>query len=214
RDKFGEKLYEAWYNTSLCRQKLGQAQPTTSKKHAELETAKSVVETFVRISVDIPEDWWKKFDRLYRQIQSDLGQSPSPLERPTTIVLTSAPAKSDANPDETASNESSKATKKKEPAETAAVPKSSSGTMSVVIFLLIVVGGGGASVWMMMSKQSRKRPVRVAHDLNMNDVTFTLADDQPADDSDFDIPVATMPRSAPSAKKSTTAKRPGKPKGT
>lgn len=214
RDKFGEKLYEAWYNTSLCRQKLGQAQPTTSKKHAELETAKSVVETFVRISVDIPDDWWKKFDRLYRQIQSDLGQSPSPLERPTTIVLTSAPAKSDANPDETSSSGPTKAAKKKENVETAAAPKSSSGTMSVVIFLLIVVGGGGASVWMMMSKQSRKRPARVAHDLNMNDVTFTLADDQPAGDSDFDIPVATIPRSAPSAKKSTTAKRPGKPKGT
>ena len=212
RDKFGDKLYEAWYNTSLCRQKLGQAQPTTAKKHAELETAKSIVETFVRISVDIPDDWWKKFDRLYRQIQSDLGQSPSPLERPTTIVITSAPAKPDTKPEETASKETADAAKKKENAETAAAPKSSGGTMSVVIFLLIVVGGGGASVWMMMSK-SRKRPVRLAQETD--NVTFTAADDALPSGPMFETPEFAAPRkpTGPVAKRPSPVKKPSKPKG-
>lgn len=210
RDRYGDKLYEAWYNTALCRQKLGQAQPTTSKKNAELEIAKSVVQTFVRISVDIPDDWWKKFDRLFRQIQSDLGQSPSPLERPTTIVIASAPEKSKPIIEET-KEETTQAVAKKEKPEAAAAAKSS-GTMSVVIFLLIVVGGVGASVWAMMNSKSRKRPVRVAHE--PDNVVFTVVDHAPpSGDSDFEIPVVTATRSAPAAKKVPTVKKPSKPKG-
>ncbi len=211
RDRYGDKLYEAWYNTSLCRQKMGLAQPTTAKKQAELETAKSVVETFVRISVDIPDDWWKKFDRLYRQIQSDLGQSPSPLERPTTIVITSAPPKA-TNPDESASDQSVKvANKKNVTSEAAAAPKSSGGGLSVVIFMLIIVGGGGASIWMMMNSKTRKRPVRVAHEAD--NVVFMATNDEPAGNDDFEITVADTVRRTPSAKKVSTTKKPSKPKG-
>lgn len=216
RDRYGDKLYEAWYNTSLCRQKLGQAQPTTAKKQAELEIAKSIVQTFVRISVDIPDDWWKKFDRLYRQIQSDLGQSPNPLERPTTIVLASAPDKNKPRVDET--NETTtktaadKTTAKKD--SEAATHKSGSGTTSVAVFLLIIVGGGGASIWMMINKKSRKKSIRLAHDMNVSNVTFMAADDDLSGDLDFEIPVvATLPK-ASSAKKAGNAKKPSRPKGT
>ena len=208
RDRYGDKLYEAWYNTSLCRQKMGQAQPTTAKKHAELEIAKSVVQTFVRISVDIPDDWWKKFDRLFRQIQSDLGQSPSPLERPTTIVIASAPQKA-MTPDESVSDESAKKNAKP---EVAATPKSGGGGLSVVIFVLIIVVGGGASIWMMMNNKTRKRPVRLAHEAD--NVAFMAADDEPSGDLDFEIPVVTTPRKVSSAKKTPTVKKPSKPKGT
>ncbi len=212
RDRYGDKLYEAWYNTSLCRQKIGQAQPTTAKKQAELETAKSVVETFVRISVDIPDDWWKKFDRLYRQIQSDLGQSPSPLERPTTIVITSAPPKA-TNPDESASDESVKvATKKNATPETAAAPKSGGGGLSVAIFVLIIVGGGGASVWMMMNSKTRKRPVRLAHEAD--NVAFMAADDEPSAGAMFEVPEFATPRKSTAIKKTSIAKKPSKPKDT
>lgn len=211
RDRYSDKLYEAWYNTSSCRQKLGLAQPTTAKKQAELETAKSVVETFVRISVDIPDDWWRKFDRLYRQIQSDLGQSPSPLERPTIVVIASAPPKA-TNPDESPGDDSAKvAAKKNTKPDATAVPKSSGGGLSVAIFVLIIVGGGGASVWMMMNSKTRKRPVRLAHEVD--NVVFMAADDEPAGDADFEIPVADTHRRTPSTKKVPTVKKPSNPKG-
>lgn len=190
--------------------------PTTAKKQAELEIAKSIVQTFVRISVDIPDDWWKKFDRLYRQIQSDLGQSPNPLERPTTIVLASAPDKNKPRVDET--NETTtktaaeKTTAKKD--SEAATHKSGSGTTSVAVFLLIIVGGGGASIWMMINKKSRKKSIRLAHDMNVSNVTFMAADDDLSGDLDFEIPVvATLPK-ASSAKKAGNAKKPSRPKGT
>ena len=174
RDRYGDKLYEAWYNVSLCRQKLGQAQATTAKKQAELETAKSVIETFVRITVDIPDDWWKKFDRLYRQIQSDLGQSPNPLERPTTLVIAAAPAKT-----KTEKTETTAAAKKKAKAEAAEAPKpAGGGGMAVAVFVLILVGGGGASVWMVLKNKNHKQPARVSHD--SNDVLFSAAADEPA----------------------------------
>lgn len=213
RDRYGDKLYEAWYNTSLCRQKLGQAQPTTSKKNAELEIAKSVVQTFVRISVEIPDDWWKKFDRLFRQIQSDLGQSPSPLERPTTIVIASAPEKTKSGSEEP-NEATTKAADEKKTSKTDAETtshKSGGGTMSVVVFLLIIVGGGGASIWMMMTNKSRKRPSRLTPETDS--VVFSMVDDEPSGDSDFEIPVVAAPRSAPSTSKVPTAKKPNKPKG-
>ena len=209
RDRYADKLYEAWYNTTLCRQKLGQAQPTTSKKQAELETAKSVVETFVRISVDIPDDWWRKFDRLYRQIQSDLGQSPSPLERPTTIVFVSAPAKA-TQPDEASDDAAKIAAKKLEKSETAAAPKSSGGGLSVAIFVLIIIGGGGASVWMMVNGKSRKRTGRLAHE--SDNLAFTAADDVPNAGPMFEAPEFTAPRKVPTTRKAAVAKKTNRPK--
>lgn len=212
RERYGDKLYEAWYNTALCRQKLGQAQPTTAKKQAELEIAKSVIQTFVRISVEIPDDWWKKFDRLFRQIQSDLGQSPSPLERPTTIVIASAPAKTKPFAEEpnedTVKALPDKKTAKSEPA---AAPPKSSGTMSVVIFLVILLGGVGASVWVMMQNKSRKRPVHVGHE--PDNLPFTAADAPPDGGPLFEMPEFVTSRKAPAAKKVSTVKKTTKPKG-
>lgn len=212
RDRYGEKLYEAWYNTALCRQKLGQAQPTTAKKQAELEIAKSVIQTFVRISVEIPDDWWKKFDRLFRQIQSDLGQSPSPLERPTTIVIASThpkakPVAEDPNRDAVKAASDKKTAK----TETAAAPAKSSGAMSVVIFLVILLGGGGASVWVMMQNKSRKRLIRVGHE--PDNLAFT-PDDAPSGGSPvFEMSEFATPRKVSVAKKVSTTKKPNKPKG-
>ena len=208
RDRYGDKLYEAWYNTAQCRQKLGQAQPTTAKKHAELEIAKSVLQTFVRISADIPDDWWKKFDRLFRQIQSDLGQSPSPLERPVTIVMVSAPEKSKPGTEETKPVDEKKTAKAESAAET---PKPSSGTMSVVIFVLIIVGGGGASVWMMMTNKTRKRPNRVARETD--NVTFSAANDELPGGPMFETPEFAAPRKSTATKRPSSDKKPSKPKG-
>lgn len=209
RDRYGEKLYEAWYNTALCRQKMGQAQPTTSKKHAELEIAKSVVQTFVRISVDIPDDWWKKFDRLFRQIQSDLGQAPSPLERPTTIVIASAPAKApkaEVTPVETAKN----SPKKTDKADDAPAHKSGGG-LSVVIFAGIILVGGGASVWMIFNSKNKKRPVRAAHE--PDGLSFTAADDEPFGGPTFEAPAFTAPRKSTPTRKAPSSKKPSPPKG-
>jgi tetratricopeptide (TPR) repeat protein len=202
RDRYGDKLYEAWYNASLCRQKLGQAQPTTAKKQAELETARSVIETFVRITVDIPDDWWKKFDRLYRQIQSDLGQSPNPLERPTTVVIAAAPVKPKPEKTDTAVAKA----EKKPKTEKAEAPKSSGGGMAVAVFLLIVLGGGGTSVWMMLKNKSRQRPVRMTHE--PNDLAFNAAPDEPGGG-----PVFEMQEAAPRKPVKKTVSKSTKPKG-
>ena len=205
RDRYGDKLYEAWYNVSLCRQKLGQAQSTTAKKQAELETAKSVIETFVRITVDIPDDWWKKFDRLYRQIQSDLGQSPSPLERPTTLVIAAAPAKPKTEKTETATS----APKKKAKAEAGEAPKpSGGGAMAVVVFVLILVGGGGTSIWMVLKKKNHKRADRTSRDTS--DVTFSAAADEPAAGPVFEMQEVATRRKPTVTKKAV--KKPTRPK--
>ncbi len=174
KERYGDKLFEAWYNTALCRQKFGLTQSTTSKKHAELETAKQVIQTFVRITVDFPDDWWKKFDRLYQQIQTDLNQSPTPLERPQEIVIV---ATSPRTTESAASPDAKSADKLKTTSKvTATVPqttvapktvapktvaqKSDGGSgFAYAVFGLFVLAGGGAVVWLVMNSQSRRRRV-------------------------------------------------------
>lgn len=205
RDRYGDKLFEAWFNTAMARQRLGLAQSTTAKKQAELETAKSVIETFVRISAEIPEDWWRKFDKLFRQIQSDLGQSPSPLERPTRVVIVS---NTPVREPQAAKPETPKVVAKKEAIKPTA-PKNSGGTMAVVIFVLILVVGGGLSVWMVIHRKGRRGQVHLTH--VSDEVSFT-----PFASGSAVPPVYEMPEFA-APKKPAPAGRPGtsaKPKGT
>lgn len=201
KDRYGEKLYEAWYNTALCRHKLGLVQQTTAKKQAELEVAKQVISTFVRLTTDIPNEWWGKFDRLYRQIQTDLGQSPTPLERPKEILVASPAPKSRSTDESSTAAGSTSASSK---AEAGTAKKSADdkkahqdSSLSTVIFVVMVLGGCGAIGWMIFANKSRRRSSRIrvgAESLSLHP------------DTDMEItsaPVVEMPEFA-APRKSTT----------
>ena len=186
KERYGDKLFEAWYNTSLCREKLGLAQASTSKKQAELETAKQVIQTFVQITGDFPADWWKKFDRLYRQIQSDLGQAPNPLERPREIIMASANNKASMN-NEVADSKAAEKIKAKQAEEEVTAQKSEgSSTLGVVIFFLIVLGGGGGVAWMLINKKPRK--MSVLHMPSADETPLFPTGGEPATGPVFEMP--------------------------
>jgi hypothetical protein len=210
KERYGDKLFEAWYNTSLCRQKLGIAQASTAKKQAELETAKQVIQTFVQITGDFPNDWWKKFDRLYRQIQADLGQAPSPLERPKEIVVASASSKKSATDDVAEATATDKADAKKEGEQVAAKKGEGGSQMGVILFVLVLVGGGGGVAWMLLNKKPRRSSV----------LRQSMADDMPlfpmgsepvvGSSPALEMPEFAMPRKAT---KKPAAGKPARPKG-
>ncbi len=203
RERFGDKPYEAWFNTAFCRHKLGLAQATTAKKQAELESAKQVIQTFVGITLDIPADWFKKFDRLYRQIQSDLNQSPEPLERPKDYlqIAAAAKAKSGTKPDklEVAAAEKMAVAKTKSKEKAAAKRAESSSAWTYTIFGLLVLGGGGWAAWMFVNGKKPPRRIRVASD--SDDSPFTLGNPD-----ELAAPVSGIPEFA-TARPATSAKK-------
>ncbi len=208
KERYGDKLFEAWYNTSLCRQKLGLAQASTSKKQAELETAKQVIQTLVQITGDFPNDWWKKFDRLYRQIQADLGQAPSPLERPKEIVVASATTKKPMADDVAGATATDKANPKKKEERVAAKKTEESSPLGLIVFGLIVVSGGGFAAWLLINKKPRS--LSVLHTPESGDVPLFAGDGEPAAGPVFEMPEFAAPRKP--VKKSVAGK-PARPKG-
>jgi len=210
KERYGDKLFEAWYNTSLCRQKLGIAQASTAKKQAELETAKQVIQTFVQITGDFPNDWWKKFDRLYRQIQADLGQAPSPLERPKEIVVASSSLKKSASDEVSEATATDKADAKKKDERVAAKKPEESSSMGVVLFVLVIIGGGGTVAWMLINKKPRRSSV--LHPPSTDDVPLFPMGGEPVAGASpaLEMPEFAMPRKP--VKKSTSGK-PARPKG-
>lgn len=213
KDRYSEKLFEAWFNNATCRQKLGLAQSSTSKKQAELETAKQVIQTFVQITGEIPSDWWRKFDRLYRQIQSDLGQSPVALERPREIVIATATPKVRTSEADSKIEKPGSKDAKVNQKEVAAKPEPGGSVLMYALVGLIVVGGGGFSAWMIVSGQSQKKLRKT--NLNQASPDFvSFAPDEGAGPI-FEMPEMVAPKkSATGSKKSATSVKTSKPSGT
>ncbi len=205
KERYGDKLFESWYNTSVCRHKLGMVQSTVSKKQAELETAKQVIQTFVQITGDFPADWWKKFDRLYRQIQVDLGQSPDPLVRPKEIVI--AAAKPIASDDLT---ETKTAHVKSKDDRTAAKKAEGGSPLGYILFGLIILGGGGAVIWMAINNKNKSHHPALRVAPSNDDTSLFPVESSPPAGPILEMPEFAMPRKP--VKKTISASKPTKPK--
>ncbi len=184
RDRYENRYYEARYNLTRCSLELGLAQ-TGAKKTEALETAKTQVVSFVAITSDFSEEWWPKFDGIYREIQTGLGKIPEPLEKPKEYVAPPAPENLASN--DSSSNNSKK---KKTKAKVKKKPEGSD-TMTYAIFgIIALLGVGGGGFMVMKGTKSRKPSAAMA--------SVTI-----------DAPVIAPPPAAPPRKKrsATSQKR-------
>lgn len=150
-DAYEEKLMQSRYNVSWSRFKHALAQSATPKKMQGLEAAQSEVTAFAATGY-ITDEWWKRFDELYQDVQREMGVPITKLERPQNIepTATTVAAAADANtPEETAEAD--------KPADAVPTPAPASSTGVMIFGLLIALGGAGAMVFFMM-KSGRKRP--------------------------------------------------------
>ncbi|NQV27892.1 MAG: tetratricopeptide repeat protein, partial [Rhodopirellula sp.] len=156
RDRYENRYYEARYNLTKCSLDLGLAQ-TGAKKTEALETAKTQVVSFVAITSDFSEEWWPKFDGLYREIQTGLGMIPEPLEKPKEYV---APVATENIASKTASAKN--ATKK--PTTAKVTPKKEDdGTLTYAIFgIIALLGVGGGGFLVMKGTKTRKPSAAMA----------------------------------------------------
>ena len=150
RDRYENRYYEARYNLTRCNLELGLAQ-TGAKKTEALETAKTQVVSFVAITSDFSEEWWPKFDNIYREIQTGLGLIPEPLEKPKEYVAVTEPEKVPSN--------GSSDKKPKKPKGKSKVKKADDdGTMTYAIFGIIALLGLGGGGFMVMKGTKTRKP--------------------------------------------------------
>jgi hypothetical protein len=183
RDRYENRYYEARYNLTKCNLEFGLAQ-TGAKKTEALQTAKTQIVSFVAITSDFSEEWWPKFDGLYREVQTGLGDIPQPLEKPKEYVA--PPVEEIA----TRSSSSKNAKKKKSKAK---VKKKADdgGTLTYAIFGIIALLGVGGGGFMVMKGTKTRKPSAA-----MASVTI-------------DAPVIAPPPAAPVRKKRSAASQKG-----
>jgi cellulose synthase operon protein C len=187
RDRYENRYYEARYNLTKCNLELGLAQ-TGAKKTEALETARTQVVSFVAITSEFSEEWWPKFDGLFREIQTGLGLIPEPLERPKEYVAPPEPENvvSIADSAKNSTKEKSQSTVKKKSED--------DSTLTYAIFgIIALLGMGGGGFMVMKGTKTRKPSVAMA--------TVTI-----------DAPVIAPPPAAVSRrKKSADTKQGGTP---
>ena len=100
---------------------------------------------------DFSEEWWPKFDGLYREIQTGLGLIAEPLEKPKEYVAQVAPKES------TTKKSSSKNSKKK-PTKAKVKKADDGGTMTYALFGIIALLGLGGGGFMVMKGTKTRKP--------------------------------------------------------
>ena len=151
RDRYENRYYDAQFNLTKCTMELGLAQ-TGAKKTESLETARTQVVSFVAITSDFSEDWWPKFDGLYREIQTGLGLIPEPLEKPKVYIAPS-------EPENLASNNASSKKPTKEPNQPMVKKKAEDdSTLTYAIFGIIALLGLGGGGFMVMKGTKTRKP--------------------------------------------------------
>jgi hypothetical protein len=184
KDRYENRYYEARYNLTRCSLELGLAQ-TGAKKTEALETAKTQVVQFVAITGDFSEEWWPKFDGIYREIQTGLGLIAEPLERPKEDFV--APAE----PEKIASNDASSKNPPKKPGKAKVKKAEGDATLTYAVFgIIALIGLGGGGFMVMKGTKTRKPSAAMA--------SVTI-----------DAPVIAPPPVAAPRKKRTAAPRPG-----
>ena len=182
--RYENRYYEARYNLTRCSLELGLAQ-TGAKKTEALETAKTQVVQFVAITGDFNEEWWPKFDGIYREIQTGLGLIAEPLERPKDDFV--APVE----PEKIAANDASSENPKKKPGKAKVKKAEGDGTLTYAIFgIIALLGLGGGGFMVMKGTKTRKPSAAMASVM-------------------IDAPVIAPPPVAAPRKKRTAAPRQG-----
>lgn len=157
QEKYGDRNYEARYNLTKCNLEMGLAQ-TGAKKTQALETAQRQVVQFVGITRNFDEEWWPKFDGLYREIQTGLGMIPEPLEKPKNFVAPPPVAKiADKNED----TPKKKGDEKPGPM-VSKKDADGSGTTYAIFGLIALLGLGGGGFMVLKGTKSRKPSAALA----------------------------------------------------
>ncbi len=141
------RFVEARYEMANCRRRFGNASDADADKLRK--SAMAEITSFVQVYRDLDDVSFAKFDRLYQDIQADLGQAPTPLDR---NAVASAP---EEEPVEVAQNaEGNPAATSAQPAAT---EESGSSTMLIIVGVGVCLAIAGGLFYFMRKPKDRVR---------------------------------------------------------
>ena len=146
---FKDRFLESRWQLSNSRRRY--AETGTADAQSQLRSALAEITIFVEVFRDIDESWWTKFDRLYQDIQADLGESPTPLERPTIVT----PVEPDPVPVPTAS--SSDAAVAESTATTITTEEGGSSILLPILGVCLAAGAAGGFYFLLSKPKKRPR---------------------------------------------------------
>ena len=153
KEKYFERYLEARHNLYQCQHQFGLYQSGSKEKTAALEKAKQGISGFALVTADIDDEWWRKFDKLYQQVQKDMGSlSPEELARPEVVQASTAVAAID---EETPPDENSQPEKAVNPATTPA-DSGGIGIGFIIAAVVCLLAFGGFMVVMLKGNKPRR----------------------------------------------------------
>ncbi|MFN0196035.1 MAG: hypothetical protein ACKVT0_04775 [Planctomycetaceae bacterium] len=151
--EFTKTYNDARYYAAYCRHQLGLKQTTNAKRTVELDRAQMEIEAFASTSGTVDDEAWSRIDKLYQQVLTDLGKTPTPLPRAKAVTslantgATKGGKSTDASTDPSTETSPTKTSAKK---PKPATPPEPAGGSSLMMILMLVVGAiavAGGSVY-------------------------------------------------------------------
>lgn len=158
-DEYSNKHLDARYHLASCQFELADEQTTSEEQVRYLDEVRLGIQRFVAITSDIPDADWKRFDELYQQALSQLGEPVIPLAR-----RSAAAEIADATE---ASQKVASTTPSVVSAPEAAAPDATydgggfSNTLIVIVLLALGIGTA-VGIYMMTVHQDRRRRAKYA----------------------------------------------------
>ncbi|MCA9004557.1 MAG: hypothetical protein KDA70_04725 [Planctomycetaceae bacterium] len=126
-----------------------------------LDRTKSEINVFGQTNVDLPDEVWKRFNELYRQVQTDMGEDPQDLAR--RFSASETVAANDASPLKTKTPADTQQKVAQQPTEQA-----TGGSNTMIIVLVLLVGVGGAVAFYFFGLKPGKKAPRPSYQLATN----------------------------------------------
>jgi tetratricopeptide (TPR) repeat protein len=153
--EFRPRFFDARYELSQSRRRIARVTSDKAAATAQLKSALAELSSVAQAFREMDDVNFARFDRLYQDIQKDLGESPAPLVR--NSVAEAKPSAADVTPDEPA--EPTVVSTAAAPAATEQRPSGTSGILfSVVIVAVSLAVAGGLFVMMRKPRQRVRVP--------------------------------------------------------
>jgi len=142
------RFVDARYELAYCRRRFATASESDAAK--QRKSAMAEITSFVQAVRDLDDVSFARFDRLYQDLQADLGEAPTPLDRNAVAV----------KPEEEAIDEAEKAkagaaVAANTAATDAAADEGGSNTLLIVVGVGLCMGIAGAMFYFMRKPKNR-----------------------------------------------------------
>ncbi|MFM8727109.1 MAG: tetratricopeptide repeat protein, partial [Planctomycetaceae bacterium] len=149
KSEFRPRFFESRYELGSARRRLARVLPDKSAGTAQLKSAMAELASLVQAYRDLDPPTYARFDRLYQDLQADLGESPTPLAQA-----------SPANEPEPESEPAAAVAAAVQPAPSAAAApaaQSAGGLTAVIVSVVGLALAGG--LFVMMRRPREKLPL-------------------------------------------------------